>query len=372
MESASSGESDDDSTSSSSSTSFHDEEGDSQQEFASLHEHSRNDDSVKEDEEDDVESEDDDSGEGALSSVASKRRRMDTVEEEEDLTLGERLARQQDSNQLKSSSNTKDRRQRRDRAQKAARTKLAELRRLKSKGSHDNDDDDDQDDQPEENATWKKKTITKKPSKHRPTEASSKRKDFFAQRPQVTAAVGTGIDLGAHLYKARDPRQSSLSGHFDANDFDNRYSFIHTMREQEIKELQTRIRAHQTSGQAGNRLRKRMKMRTSPEALKEDKEKLRNLMAEHKQTERNQLERAAQQRVKREIRDKVANGQSGAYFLKRRERKELVAKAKLEEWDKRKKSGSGGPHQHMDKALEKKRKRNKSRDAQRFGGRTGL
>lgn len=78
-------------------------------------------------------------------------------------------------------------------------------------------------------------------------------------------------------------------------------------------------------------------------------------MEEKASYERDQLDRKAKQVVKREMRQKVAEGK-GVYYLKRREMKRLVAEAKYEELRKR------GGDAAVDKALAKRRKKNKSKD----------
>ena len=75
---------------------------------------------------------------------------------------------------------------------------------------------------------------------------------------------------------------------------------------------------------------------------------------------RRKLERTAKQVVKRKIRDEVAAGNRGAYFLKRKEKKRLEFEAKMEEL--RKRSGD----QAVEKAVAKRRRKAKSRDAGLF------
>lgn len=66
--------------------------------------------------------------------------------------------------------------------------------------------------------------------------------------------------------------------------------------------------------------------------------------------------RVAKTAVKRKIREDVAEGRRGAYYLKRSEKKKLELEARFEELKKR------GGDTAVDKAIAKKRRKNASKD----------
>ena len=85
-------------------------------------------------------------------------------------------------------------------------------------------------------------------------------------------------------------------------------------------------------------------------------------MQEKGDFERRRLDRAAKQAVKKKLRDGVAQGKHGVYYLKRREQKKLELEAKFEQIRKR------GGDEAVEKVLAKRRRKNKSRDAGLFLG----
>ena len=194
-----------------------------------------------------------------------------------------------------------------------------------------------------------------KKSKHAPTEVSSKRKDYFNRgAPQLNSA-GIGIEIGAHRYKPRDPRMSSMSGRLQEDHFEHHYGFLQDLRQEEIDALQRRIKSRQVQGKKGQRLRQKLGL-TSENApsLEDDQQQLLTLKQQMAQFEKNQVDRAAKRSVKRKIREEVESGHRGAYFIKRAEKKKMELEAKYEELSKR---------GDLTKVMAKKRKKNKSKDA---------
>lgn len=82
-------------------------------------------------------------------------------------------------------------------------------------------------------------------------------------------------------------------------------------------------------------------------------------MQERAAYERAQLDLAAKQAVKRKMQQQVASGK-GVYYLKKREMKKLQLEAKFEELRKR------GGDKALDRAVAKRRKKNKSKDTGYF------
>jgi ribosomal RNA-processing protein 36 len=88
--------------------------------------------------------------------------------------------------------------------------------------------------------------------------------------------------------------------------------------------------------------------------LEDDQQQLLTLKQQMAQFEKNQVDRAAKQSVKRKIREEVESGQRCAYFIKRAEKKKMELEARFEELSKR---------GDLMKIMAKKRKKNKSKDA---------
>mmetsp|Transcript_28494 Transcript_28494/g.43083 ORF Transcript_28494/g.43083 Transcript_28494/m.43083 type:complete len:327 (-) Transcript_28494:139-1119(-) len=191
-------------------------------------------------------------------------------------------------------------------------------------------------------------------SKHAPTEIPSTRKAYFQRGAPLLNNSGVGVTL--KRYKSRDPRMSSMSGRLNEDHFEYHYQFLEDMREEEISALQKRIKARSVNGRKGQRLRKKLGLSAAnAPSLEQDQTELKRLKAEQVSWERNKLERNAKRTVKRKIREQVESGEKGAYFLKRKELKKLKLEAKYEEL--KKKDGA------IDKALTKRRKKNKTKDS---------
>jgi ribosomal RNA-processing protein 36 len=201
-------------------------------------------------------------------------------------------------------------------------------------------------------------TRKKKKSKHAPTEVSSKRSDFFNRGAPKLNESGIGVEIGAHRYKPIDPRTSNLSGHLNEEHFEQNYAFLEEMRNKEIGQLKKQIAARKVTGKKGKRMRRHLNVTGG--TVEEDQESLKTLTMERADLERRKIERAATQSVKRKIINDVAEGTRGAFFLKRKEKKRLVVEAKLDEIRKR------GGYKAVEKAVAKRRSKNKSRDAGKF------
>jgi ribosomal RNA-processing protein 36 len=233
------------------------------------------------------------------------------------------------------------------RARKSRALEVASQRLAKFNNQKADDDDDDE--------TQSKK----KKSKHAPTEVSSKRSDFFKRGAINLNESGIGVEIGAHRYKPMDPRVSSLSGHLNEEQFEQNFAFVEEMRNKEIAQLKKQIQARKVSGQKGQKRRKRLKM--SGGSLEEDQEKLHAMVGEKSEIQRRKINRAAKQSVKKKMRDEVADGTRGAYFLKRKEKKRMELEAKFEV------IRDTGGDKAVEKMLAKKRSKNKSRDAGMMG-----
>jgi ribosomal RNA-processing protein 36 len=300
----------------------------------------------------------------------------DDLDNDEDLPLHERLRRQDnDFSRIRKS------RERKAQALEVASERLATFKQAQKKKNNkkrkamvgDDDDDDDDDIETQSNNSNTKKTSTmttkmttkkKKKSKHKPTEVSSKRADFFGRGAPRLNESGVGVDIGAHRYKPQDPRASNLSGHFDEDNFQHNYAFLEEMRNKEIGQVRKRISAHKATGNKGNRLRRKLQINpgdgTQTSTLEDDEIRLKFLTETRADLDRRKIEREAKRSVTQKIRSDVESGKSGVYHLKRKERYRLELEAKLEVIQKR------GGDRAVEKILEKKRQKNKTRDAARF------
>ncbi|KAL7523450.1 hypothetical protein ACHAXR_000187, partial [Thalassiosira sp. AJA248-18] len=186
---------------------------------------------------------------------------------------------------------------------------------------------------------------------------SSKRRDYFARgRPDLNSS-GIGVSIGANKYKSRDPRMVSLSGHLDADAFDKRYGFLDDVQDKEIELLQRRVNAWKKSGKKGQKERKKLGMMGGGGSLEEDKEELIRLTQERAERKKATVVRAAKRSVKQKMREDVAAGKRAAYYPKRKEIRRMEAEAKYEEIRKR------GGDDAVNKAIEKRRKKNVSKAA---------
>lgn len=279
------------------------------------------------------------------SSSTSVGRDGDASEDEIQSTipLGQRLHMSAQTNEGARQAATQTARQRKKEAKELASKRLAALRASKIE-------------QPPSNAQPKKK---KKVSKHRPTEASSKRADFYNNRTSLNES-GIGVQLGAHRYKPKDPRGSNLVGHFNEEHFSRNYSFLRELQQKEMSQLKKRIAARRTSGKKGQKKRRALGI-TGEGSLEDDKARLKQLQQQFADEERHRIDVAAQHTVKKRLREKSAAVGKPVYF-KRQELKRMTYEAKLEEVRKRRGDKA------VEKVVTKRRKRIKSRDAKRLAG----
>ena len=300
----------------------------------------------------DVDDRDSDSSQSTIGQVGHGSSTDESEEEEDDdnvdLPLNERVQRREERGLSLGAV-----RARRSRALQVASGRLAELKQKKNLTSKSQTYDEIVD------PSGQRKKKSKKKSKHAPTEVSSKRSDFFKRGARRLNESGLGVEIGANRFKPVDPRVSNLSGRLDEQHFEHNYAFLEEMRDKEISQLKKRISARtKVTGKKGNKLRRKLQTNTS--TLEEDQQELQQLLSAKAELERNRLERSAKRSVNKRLREEVAQGKHGAYFLKKKERKRLELEAKFDEIRKR------GGDKAVEKVLAKKRRKNKSRDAGMF------
>ena len=282
-------------------------------------------------------------------------------DDEEDLPLAERVAKRAQLGRRYNDSNKEDRdedggKKRLLERKNRAITLASERLRKARKNNHDSDSSSvpsssDDDSSVEEATSNKGKQTKKKKSKHAPTEVSSKRRDFFARgRPDLNSS-GIGVSVGANKYKPRDPRMVSLSGHLDEDVFDKRYGFLDDVQEAEIAKLKKRVSAWKTTGNKGQKARKKLGLTQGNDTFENDQEELTRLIQEVAERKKANLVRAAKRTVKKKLREDVASGK-GVYYPKRSELRKMELEAKFEEIRKR------GGDEAVDKAIAKRRKKN--------------
>ena len=234
--------------------------------------------------------------------------------------------------------------ERRSRALTVASRRLREARMEKGDAGVD-----DQDNPIDESTEINKKG---KKSKHKPTEMSSKRRDFFSRgRPDLNSA-GLGVSVGANKYKARDPRMVSLSGHLDADVFEKRFGFLDDIQDKEIENLKLRVHAWKQTGKKGQKARRKLGITVGDGSLEDDREELTRLLQECAERKRARVVRTVKRSVKQKLREDVASGKRAAYYPKRSELRRMEVEAKFEEIRKR------GGDDAVDKAIAKRRKKN--------------
>ena len=250
---------------------------------------------------------------------------------------------------------------------KSKKQKMSENHKNDNKNYSDTDDsdsdsdDDDSTQQPPKLEQEEKEDEVKKPrkkkNKNKPTEASSLRSAYYARGAPNLNSSGIGIEIGANRYKPRDPRMDSLSGYYDQNVFDKRFGFIDDMRGEEIERLKQRCTAWKTTGKKGRQLRKKLGLTSSETTREQDEIELGRLIQENATKKEEQRKRNAKTIVKKKIRDDVASGKRGVYYLKKRDMKKMELEAKFEELKKR------GGDAAVNKALAKRRKKMMSKDS---------
>ncbi|KAF0475970.1 DUF947-domain-containing protein [Gigaspora margarita] len=189
-------------------------------------------------------------------------------------------------------------------------------------------EEDSKDFSSEEETKIKKIGPTKRTSKHRPMEISSKKP--VGRFRQI-------IEIPSHIRKRRDPRFDDLSGKFNEDLFEKSYNFLNEYKRSEIEEIKKSI---------------------NKEKDPEEKQKLQQLLnkLQSRIAHENNLKRKKE--LKRERKKKehelIAQGKTPFYIKKSEEKKlELVDKFKTFQ-----KSDS----KVLDKVIEKRRKKNASKE----------
>jgi ribosomal RNA-processing protein 36 len=264
-------------------------------------------------------------------------------DEFEDMTLEERiLAKRNQGVRRNRFTATK-----KSKALEIAQKRLSEMKQKKLKGDKSDSRKEDED----------KKKSKKKKSKHAPTIASSKRQAYYSRGAPDLNSSGIGVEIGANRYKPRDPRHQSLSGHFDQNVFEKRYEFLEKMQDDEIDKMKQRCKAWKMSGKKGQRLRKKMGMVVTETAADDDQAELNRLIQERTSRTDVRLKTTARRNVKKRLRDEVASGQRGAYYLKKRDMKKMELEAKFEELKRI------GGDKKVNEVMAKRRKKKMGRDS---------
>lgn len=202
-----------------------------------------------------------------------------------------------------------------------------------------------------------KKDSKEKKSKHAPTCVSSKRKAYYSRGTPNLNSSGIGVELGAKRYKPRDPRYQSLSGHFDQNVFGKRYEFLEKIQDNEIETLKQKCKAWKTAGKKGQRLRKKLGLTSGNSTSDGDQAELNRLVQERASRKDANIRTAAKRTVKKRLRDEVASGKKGAFYLKKRDMKKMELEAKFEELKK-----IGGDRK-VNEIIAKRRKKKMGRDS---------
>ena len=240
--------------------------------------------------------------------------------------------------------------------------RLAAFRREKQRkrAAYDSDDSDN-DAKPSKVTSDKKIKTKKKKSKHAPTEASSRRSDYYKRGAPQLNSSGIGVEVGANRYKSRDPRLEAMSGHYDDELFEKRYAFLEDMRAEEMATLTKRIAARKATGKAGQKMRRRLGLTGSDAGtLEDDEAALTKLKQERADRKRAQTARSAKRAVKRRIREEIADGKRGAYHVKRSELRRMELEAKFDALRER------GGDAAVEKELAKKRKKRESKSKSRY------
>jgi ribosomal RNA-processing protein 36 len=223
-----------------------------------------------------------------------------------------------------------------------------------TKQRQDNDDNTDDGNNDEE----KKRSTKNRKSKHAPTEVSSKKRDFYSRQQNTTSLGSRGINFEAagivHYYKPHDPR-SMIDGSSGSKRIDEEYEFLDDIMKTEMDTLKQRIAAWKATGRLGKKAMRKLNI-CNTGSLEEDQQKLKQLKEQLTQRQRAAAQRAAKVTLKRRMEQDIAEGKTGAYYLKRKERRKLELEATFEELRKR------GGDNAINKAMAKRRKKNASKD----------
>jgi len=162
------------------------------------------------------------------------------------------------------------------------------------------------------------------------------------------------MDIKGGYKPSADPRFDEMAGTLDVEHFERNYQFLEEMEDKEIKRLKERQKSALKTGKKGQKLRKKLGVRM--EDMEGEKVELNKLQMKRGEREKAEISRAARKSVKKKLRDNVENNGGKAFYLKKREMKKLEVEATFEELKKR------GGNKAVKKALEKRRKKNKSKD----------
>ncbi|ETV95362.1 hypothetical protein H310_11251 [Aphanomyces invadans] len=185
-------------------------------------------------------------------------------------------------------------------------------------------DEDDDEDNDEVGGDEGDHPSTKRANKNRPREVTSKRPvGRFREVLQIRKKV------------ARDPRFDHASGKLNEDLFKKSYAFLDDIKEAELQEAK--------------KLLKHAKSKTRKAELQQDISLRKQELAEAKRADRI---RDATLKRKREEREAVEKGK-GAFYLKRKDKKQLELKAKFDELQE-----SG----RLSKFMAKRRKKNANKD----------
>ena len=327
--------------------------------------------SSSDDDDDGDSSSDDDNGDSDSSSMPSSSE--DEEEPADDTDLQSRLQNRKTGDATFGTSAVSSLRRkkagRKEAALSLASERLAAFRKEKqrkqqtksSRGAYGSDSDESDDDGGKGSKRNMDKSATtkankKKKSKHAPTEASSRRTDYYKRGAPQLNSSGIGVEVGANRYRSRDPRLENMSGRYDEEVFEKRYAFLDDMRQEEMAQLTKRIAARRATGKAGQKMRRRMGLTGADGgSLEEDEAVLARLKQDKADRKRSQAQRLAKRAVKKRIRDEIADGKRGAYHVKRSELKRMELEAKFDELRKR------GGDAAVEKELAKKRKKQESK-----------
>ncbi|KAI8866055.1 DUF947-domain-containing protein [Ramicandelaber brevisporus] len=144
--------------------------------------------------------------------------------------------------------------------------------------------------------------------------------------------------------KLRDPRFDTLSGRFNEDMFGKSYSFVNDLQTSEIASLKKRLSKTKNQSER-EKISKLVTSMESKRAAKERDEKLQSKIREHRKGEM----------------ERVKQGKK-PYFLKNSDVKKLELIDKFEKLQKKSSNTNKSADQILEKALEKKRKHNATKD----------
>ncbi|CUA76882.1 rRNA biogenesis protein RRP36 [Rhizoctonia solani] len=179
---------------------------------------------------------------------------------------------------------------------------------------------------PEWTTAKRKQDISKRSSKHAPTEVTSKR-PVSRHRSVVDVPV----------IATRDPRFAPLSGQLSQPQYSHSYSFISEIQKNEAETLRAS-------------LAKARKQRAPWETIESLERALKRAESAVEKAKRDERERETLVKAKKEEKEKRKSGK-GAWFMKKSEKRELLLKAKFDDI-----AASGGQNA-VRKAIDKRKKK---------------